>query len=80
MDQDPLRPARVAGLLALLGIGIGCFLVVRPFVPAVGTEVFLALPRRRLSLVAAAYVEASRHYVAELAAGQRVLEAADVPA
>ncbi|WP_368414012.1 AI-2E family transporter [Falsiroseomonas sp.] len=34
MDQDPLRPARVAGLLALLGIGIGCFLVVRPFVSA----------------------------------------------
>ena len=34
MDQDPLRPARVAGLLALFGIGIGCFLVVRPFVSA----------------------------------------------
>ena len=34
MDQDPLRPARVAGLLALLGIGIGCFLVVRPFISA----------------------------------------------
>ena len=34
MDQDPLRPARVAGVLALLGIGIGCFLVVRPFISA----------------------------------------------
>lgn len=34
MDQDPLRPARMAGLLALLGIGIGCFLIVRPFLSA----------------------------------------------
>jgi predicted PurR-regulated permease PerM len=43
MDHhDPLRPARVAGLLALLGLGIGCFLVLRPFVSALLWAVILA--------------------------------------
>lgn len=87
--EAPMAPTLCAFVARGLGVAlvdplyVGAFaaaLVVRPFVPAVGTEVFLALPRRRLSLVAAAYVEASRHYVAELAAGQRVLEAADLPA
>lgn len=41
LDQDPLRPARVAGLLALLGIGIACFLVVRPFLSALLWAVIL---------------------------------------
>jgi predicted PurR-regulated permease PerM len=42
MEQDPLRPARVIGLLALLGLGIGCFLVLRPFVSALLWAVILA--------------------------------------
>lgn len=42
MDQDPLRPARVIGLLALLGLGLGCFLVLRPFISALLWAVILA--------------------------------------
>lgn len=42
MDQDPLRPARVIGLLALIGLGIGCFLVLRPFVSALLWALILA--------------------------------------
>jgi predicted PurR-regulated permease PerM len=42
MDQDPLRPARVIGLLALGALGIGCFLVLRPFVSALLWALILA--------------------------------------
>lgn len=42
MDQDPLRPARVIGLMALIALGIGCFLVLRPFVSALLWAVILA--------------------------------------
>lgn len=42
MDQDPLRPARVIGLLALFGLGLGCFLVLRPFISALLWAVILA--------------------------------------
>lgn len=42
MDQDPLRPARVIGLLALLGLGLGCFLVLRPFISALLWALILA--------------------------------------
>jgi predicted PurR-regulated permease PerM len=42
MDHDPLRPARVIGLLALIGLGIGCFLVLRPFISALLWAVILA--------------------------------------
>lgn len=41
MDQDPLRPARLIGLLALALLGIGCFLVLRPFVSALLWAVIL---------------------------------------
>jgi predicted PurR-regulated permease PerM len=35
MDQPvPLRPARLIGLAALVGLGIGCFLVLKPFISA----------------------------------------------
>ena len=40
--QDPLRPARVIGLLALVGLGLGCFLVLRPFLSALLWAVILA--------------------------------------
>jgi predicted PurR-regulated permease PerM len=42
MDQDTLRPARVIGLLALFGLGLGCFLVLRPFLSALLWAVILA--------------------------------------
>jgi predicted PurR-regulated permease PerM len=42
MDQDPLRPARVIGLLALLLLGVGCFLVLRPFISALLWAAILA--------------------------------------
>lgn len=40
--QDPLRPARLIGVAALAGLGIGCFLVLRPFVSALLWAVILA--------------------------------------
>jgi len=42
MDQDPLRPARLIGLLALALLGIACFLVLRPFVSALLWALILA--------------------------------------
>jgi predicted PurR-regulated permease PerM len=42
MHQDPLRPARVIGLLALLGLGLACFLVLRPFISALLWALILA--------------------------------------
>ncbi len=43
MDQSvPLRPARLIGLAALVGLGIGCFLVLKPFVSALLWAVILA--------------------------------------
>ena len=42
MEQDPIRPARVIGLLALLLLGIGCFLVLRPFISALLWALILA--------------------------------------
>jgi len=43
MDHlDPLRPQRVIGLLALGGLGIVCFMVLRPFVSALLWAVILA--------------------------------------
>ncbi|WP_237215758.1 AI-2E family transporter [Falsiroseomonas oryziterrae] len=42
MEQDPLRASRVIGLLALIGLGIGCFLVLRPFVSALLWALILA--------------------------------------
>ncbi len=42
MDQDPLRPARIIGLLALGLLGIGCFLVLRPFLSALLWAAILA--------------------------------------
>lgn len=41
MDQDPIRPARLLGLLALLLLGLGCFLVLRPFISALLWAVIL---------------------------------------
>lgn len=38
----PLRPARLIGLAALAGLGIGCFLVLKPFVSALLWAVILA--------------------------------------
>jgi predicted PurR-regulated permease PerM len=42
MDQDPLKPARIIGLLAVLLLGLGCFLVLRPFVSALLWALILA--------------------------------------
>jgi predicted PurR-regulated permease PerM len=42
MDQDPIRPARLIGLLALLLLGFGCFLVLRPFISALLWAAILA--------------------------------------
>ncbi|WP_137177857.1 AI-2E family transporter [Roseomonas sp. AR75] len=42
MDQDHIRPARIIGLLALLMLGIGCFLVLRPFISALLWALILA--------------------------------------
>jgi predicted PurR-regulated permease PerM len=42
MDQDPLRPARILGLIALGLLGAGCFLVLRPFVSALLWAAILA--------------------------------------
>jgi len=42
MEQDPLRASRVIGLLALIGLGVGCFLVLRPFVSALLWALILA--------------------------------------
>ncbi|MGG5820822.1 AI-2E family transporter [Falsiroseomonas sp. HW251] len=42
MDQDPLRPARILGLVALGLLGAGCFLVLRPFVSALLWAAILA--------------------------------------
>jgi predicted PurR-regulated permease PerM len=42
MDQDPIRPARLIGLLALGLLGIGCFLVLRPFLSALLWALILA--------------------------------------
>ncbi len=42
MEQDPIRPARILGLLALLALGIGCFLVLRPFISALVWALILA--------------------------------------
>jgi predicted PurR-regulated permease PerM len=42
MDQDPLKPARIIGLLALGLLGAGCFLVLRPFVSALLWALILA--------------------------------------
>jgi predicted PurR-regulated permease PerM len=42
MDQDQIRPARIIGLLALLMLGIGCFLVLRPFISALLWALILA--------------------------------------
>jgi predicted PurR-regulated permease PerM len=42
MDQDPLKPARIIGLLALIFLGIGCFLVLRPFISALLWALILA--------------------------------------
>ena len=42
MEQDPIRPARLIGLLALGLLGIGCFLVLRPFLSALLWALILA--------------------------------------
>jgi predicted PurR-regulated permease PerM len=42
MDQDPLRPARVIGLVALALLAVGCFLVLQPFVSALLWALILA--------------------------------------
>ncbi|WP_270936559.1 AI-2E family transporter [Falsiroseomonas oryzae] len=42
MDQDPLRPARIIGLIALGLLGMGCFLVLRPFLSALLWALILA--------------------------------------
>jgi predicted PurR-regulated permease PerM len=42
MQHDPIRPAQIIGLLALLMLGIGCFLVLRPFISALLWAVILA--------------------------------------
>lgn len=42
MDQDAIRPARLLGLLALFLLGLGCFLVLRPFISALLWAVILA--------------------------------------
>jgi predicted PurR-regulated permease PerM len=42
MQHDPIRPAQIIGLLALLMLGIGCFLVLRPFLSALLWAVILA--------------------------------------
>jgi predicted PurR-regulated permease PerM len=42
MDSDPLKPARIIGLIALGFLGIGCFLVLRPFVSALLWALILA--------------------------------------
>ena len=65
--------ARGLGVSLVHPLYVGAFasaLVVKPFVPAVSAEIFLARPRRRLSLAAAAFAEASYRYVAELAGGR----------
>lgn len=41
MDQDAIRPARLLGLLALFLLGLGCFLVLRPFISALLWAVIL---------------------------------------
>jgi predicted PurR-regulated permease PerM len=42
MDGEPLKPARIIGLFALGFLGIGCFLVLRPFVSALLWALILA--------------------------------------
>jgi predicted PurR-regulated permease PerM len=42
MDQDPIKPARIIGLLALFLLGAGCFLVLRPFISALLWALILA--------------------------------------
>ncbi len=42
MDQDAIRPARLLGLLALGLLGLGCLLVLRPFISALLWAVILA--------------------------------------
>jgi predicted PurR-regulated permease PerM len=42
MDSEPLKPARIIGLLALGFLGIGCFLVLQPFVSALLWALILA--------------------------------------
>ena len=42
MDQDQLRPARIIGLIALGLLGVGCFLVLRPFLSALLWAAILA--------------------------------------
>jgi predicted PurR-regulated permease PerM len=42
MEQDPLRPVRILGLLALALLGLGCFLVLRPFLSALLWAAILA--------------------------------------
>jgi predicted PurR-regulated permease PerM len=41
MESDPIRPARLFGLLALLLLGYGAFLVLRPFISALLWAVIL---------------------------------------
>jgi predicted PurR-regulated permease PerM len=41
MEPDPIRPARLLGLLALLLLGYGAFLVLRPFISALLWAVIL---------------------------------------
>ncbi|MBX6374806.1 MAG: AI-2E family transporter [Acetobacteraceae bacterium] len=41
-QEDPIRPARLIGLLALLALGIGCLLVLRPFLSALLWAAILA--------------------------------------
>jgi predicted PurR-regulated permease PerM len=42
MTQDPLRTARLIGLLAAAALGVACFLVLRPFISALLWAVILA--------------------------------------
>jgi predicted PurR-regulated permease PerM len=41
-SRDQLRPARIIGLMALAGLGIGCLLVLRPFISALLWAAILA--------------------------------------
>jgi predicted PurR-regulated permease PerM len=50
-SRDQLRPARIIGLLALGGLGIGCLLVLRPFLSALVWAAILAYTTWPLFLV-----------------------------
>ena len=71
MDQDTLRPARVIGLLALFGLGLGCFLVLRPFLSALLWAVILAYTTWPAYRVSQGEVRTMQHRLADCYRQQR---------